>query len=122
MEDLRKLLLELEKYHQKPEVRRNSKELLADLLTDDFFEIGSSGKFFYRKDCLVEGGIGEWDLSMTDFQIHPLSEGVVLTTYRVEDKTRMRNVLRSSIWKLIDGRWRLNFHQGTIENYTGRSE
>lgn len=114
MKDLREHLLELEEYHQKPEVRRNPRELLANLLTDDFFEIGSSGKFIYRDDCLVPGGIGEWDLSMSDFEIYPLSEDVVLTTYHVENRTRGRNVLRSSIWKFIDGRWRLYFHQGTI--------
>ena len=26
----------------------------------------------------------------------------------------LQHVLRSSIWKLIDGRWQMVFHQGTL--------
>ncbi|MDQ0189256.1 DUF4440 domain-containing protein [Alicyclobacillus cycloheptanicus] len=114
MEDLFATLHELEVFHTKPEVRAIPEEL-AKVLADEFFEIGSSGRIFYKSDCVVEGGIGQWDVSMSDFQMHPLAEGVVLTTYRIEDRTRQRNTLRSSIWKLIDDRWQMVFHQGTIE-------
>lgn len=61
-----------------------------------------------------EDGVGFRDLSLYDFEIHSLSESVVLATYRVKDKTKNHNTLRSSIWKLIDGRWQMFFHQGTI--------
>ncbi|MGM0878048.1 MAG: DUF4440 domain-containing protein [Bacillota bacterium] len=49
-----------------------------------------------------------------DFEIHPISDGAVLATYCVKDETRNQHTLRSSIWKLIDGRWQMFFHQGTI--------
>ncbi|EIJ83017.1 hypothetical protein MGA3_07325 [Bacillus methanolicus MGA3] len=42
-------------------------------------------------------------MTLFDFEIYPLSEDVVLTTYRVRDETRMKNTLRSSIWKFIEG-------------------
>ncbi len=55
-------------------------------------------------------------LSLYQFEIHPLAEDVVMTTYRVKDDTRMQITLRSSIWKRIDGRWQMFFHQGTPTN------
>ncbi|SFM47684.1 hypothetical protein SAMN04487943_1219 [Gracilibacillus orientalis] len=53
-------------------------------------------------------------MSLYDFDIHPLSSDCVLATYRVKDKTRKQDPLRSTIWKFIDGRWQMFFHQGTI--------
>ncbi len=117
MEDLTQILHALEQQHIKPDVRTTPEEM-AKVLADEFFEIGSSGIIIYKKDCVVEGGLEPWDVTMSDFQVHPLAEGVVLTTYRIENRTRMRNTLRSSIWKLIDGRWQLFFHQGTMEAST----
>nr|WP_242876402.1 DUF4440 domain-containing protein [Desulfosporosinus hippei] len=52
-----------------------------------------------------------------DFQVKVLATDVVLATYRAvktnESREEMRNSLRSSIWKFIDGRWQMVFHQGT---------
>jgi hypothetical protein len=45
--------------------------------------------------------------------LHTLAPDVVLATYRVVDETRKQHTLRSSIWKLKDGRWQMVFHQGT---------
>ncbi|KYG30768.1 DUF4440 domain-containing protein [Alkalihalobacillus trypoxylicola] len=106
-------LQELEESHLKPEIRSSSIEL-DKILADDFFEYGSSGTVIYKKDCIVEGGIEVGDLSLFEFDIHPLSTESVLTTYRVRDETKNQDTLRSSIWKWIDGRWQLFFHQGTV--------
>lgn len=114
MDDLKQVLQALELHHTKPETRATPEEM-GKVLAAEFFEIGSSGIMFSREDCLVEGGLEQWDVSMSNFEVHPLADDVVLTTYRIEDRTRMRNTLRSSIWKLIDGRWQMVFHQGTIE-------
>lgn len=111
--NLKRLLQELEESHLKPEIRSSSQDL-NELLSDDFFEIGSSGNIFYKKDCVGEGGVELRELSLFDFDIHPLSPEAVLTTYRVRDETRKQETLRSSIWKYIDGRWQLFFHQGTV--------
>lgn len=70
------------------------------------------GYIFYREECLESAVLTECTLH--NFEIFPLSEGIVLSTYFINDITRKRNTLRSSIWKLIDGRWQLYFHQGTI--------
>ncbi|MBM7648026.1 hypothetical protein JOC78_000966 [Bacillus ectoiniformans] len=111
--NLKSHLQALEESHLKPEIRTSS-EKLDMLLADDFFEYGSSGIVVYKKDCVGEGGVGIRDLSLYDFEIHPLSSDAVLTTYRVRDETRKKDTLRSSIWKHIDGRWKIFFHQGTV--------
>lgn len=109
----KKQLKALEESHLQPEVRTSIEEL-DKLLADDFFEFGSSGKVIYKKDCLVEGGVGVKVFSLHDFEIHPLAKDIVLTTYRVKDETRKQETLRSTIWKQIGGRWQMVFHQGTI--------
>lgn len=113
-DNLKEQLLELEQGHLNLENRKSSEEL-DKLLADEFLEIGSSGIMYDKKDCL-ELGVVLTEMSLYDFTIHPITSDVVLTTYFISDKTRERNTLRSSIWKLIDGRWRLIFHQGTITN------
>ncbi|GLB61814.1 MULTISPECIES: nuclear transport factor 2 family protein [Bacillaceae] len=111
--NLKSHLKELEESHLNPEIRTSSEELYR-LLADNFFEFGSSGIVIYKKDCVGEGGVGVRELSLHDFEIHPLSSEAVLTTYRVRDETRKQDTLRSSIWKYIDGRWQMFFHQGTV--------
>jgi hypothetical protein len=108
---LKEHLQELEESHIKIDVRK-SREVFGRILADDFFEIGSSGYMYYREECLEGAVLSECTLH--NFEIYPLSEAVVLTTYFIRDTTRNRNTLRSSIWKFIDERWQLYFHQGTI--------
>jgi hypothetical protein len=110
--NLKEHIKELEERHTGLEVRK-SREELDKILADDFFEIGSSGYMFNKKECL-ESGVVLTEMSLHNHEIYPLSSDVVLSTYFVVDKTRNRNTLRSSIWKLINGRWQLYFHQGTI--------
>lgn len=113
IESLKKHIKELEQHLLEPETRTSLDEL-NKFLADDFFEIGSTGKVWYKKDISTEG-LSVKEFILSNFDIHPLAEGVVLATYRIEDKTLKVNSLRSSIWKLIDGRWQMIFHQGTIE-------
>ncbi|QFT87609.1 hypothetical protein FIU87_03005 [Bacillus sp. THAF10] len=110
--NLKEHLKELEESHTGLKVRR-SREKLAEILADEFFEIGSSGYMFDRKECL-ETGVVLTEMTLHNYEIYPLAPDVVLSTYFIVDKTRNRNTLRSSIWKHINGRWQLYFHQGTI--------
>lgn len=109
---LKEHLKELEVSHTRLEVRKSSEEL-DKILADDFFEIGSSGYIFDKQECL-EDGVVLTEMSLYNYEIYPLASDLVLSTYFIVDKTRNRNTLRSSIWKFIDGRWQLFFHQGTI--------
>ncbi|WP_352503012.1 MULTISPECIES: DUF4440 domain-containing protein [unclassified Mesorhizobium] len=56
-----------------------------------------------------------------DFAVKPIAADAVLVLYRSirrsDGGTPERRTLRSSIWKLFDGRWQMLFHQGTIVPY-----
>ncbi|UYZ24056.1 DUF4440 domain-containing protein [Mesobacillus jeotgali] len=109
--DLKKHIKQLEEKLLTAEVR-SSKTELKKLLADKFFEFGSSGRVLY-KDEDFEGGIGMIKVTLSDFDIHPLSENIVLATYRTFNEDTKQHALRSSIWKLDEGVWKMVFHQGT---------
>jgi len=109
----------LEESHLKPEVR-SSAEAMAALLADDFVEFGSSGTIYADKVKIVESisGAPSARMSLSDFQAKLLAPDVVLTTYRAvrydETGQPMKHSLRSSVWRRMDGRWQMAFHQGTL--------
>ncbi len=119
------LLRDLEEQLLRPEVR-SSAQRVGRLLADDFIEFGSSGRT-YDKAQTIEGLQQEVpdpavQILLTDFSARQLAPGVILATYRTvcrgggePDQHR----LRSSIWKLIDGRWQMVFHQGTPASRAG---
>ncbi|TCP67294.1 DUF4440 domain-containing protein [Baia soyae] len=108
---LENYLFELETTLLKP-----TKELYAEYLSDAYFEFGSSGNVWVRRDYDSVGSRDTRQLTPIQFQLHPLADGVVMVTYRIHDEIREMNTLRSSIWKQFDGKWRMVFHQGTPTN------
>ncbi len=111
--ELKKHLCELEEKLLEPKTRTNPAEL-DKLLADNFFEFGSSGNVWYKKNSVGGDGLSVREMTLSNFEIYSISDDTVLATYRVRDETRMQNTLRSSIWKLIEGRWQMFFHQGTL--------
>ncbi|MBT2757528.1 DUF4440 domain-containing protein [Mesobacillus foraminis] len=103
---------ELEEKLLNPEVRSSRTEL-KKLLADDFFEFGSSGKVLYKDEEIGESGIGIVRMTLSDFEVHPLSDSVLLATYSIFNVENKQHSLRSSIWKLNEGKWKMVFHQGT---------
>jgi hypothetical protein len=99
---------------------RGSRTALGDLLADEFFEFGSSGRRF-TKSQTVEALVGERAqeprFSLADFSLLVLAPDVVLATYRAEargaDPSAPGHSWRSSVWVFRSGRWQLLFHQGT---------
>jgi hypothetical protein len=87
-------------------------------LADDFVEIGASGRIF-DKQATIDGLQHESpaEISLTDYQARILAPDVVLVTYHAVRSApapaQITQSLRSSIWKRLDGRWQLVFHQGT---------
>ncbi|MGW8423885.1 nuclear transport factor 2 family protein [Peribacillus simplex] len=102
----------LEEKLLKPAVRTSPEELSL-LLKDDFFEFGSSGNIWSKSDFLGQEGAEAVKMTLSQFDMHPLSEDTVLTTYRIFDEDKVEHSLRSSIWKCTNGRWQMFFHQGT---------
>ncbi|MGF3104667.1 DUF4440 domain-containing protein [Rossellomorea sp. DUT-2] len=111
-EALKEHLCQLEESLLKPEIR-TSKIELTQILSDEFFEIGSSGKILYRNEEISEEGINLVKMKLYNFEIHPLSDEIVLTTYEIFNEETGQQSLRSSIWKCTEGRWQMYFHQGT---------
>lgn len=109
---LKEHLFQLECMLLKPEVRTSSEEI-SKLLSDDFFEFGSSGRVWFRHDYDGPNGLGVVTMKLQDFEIYPLSKDVVLATYCIINETNHQQTLRSSIWKYQNGRWQMFFHQGT---------
>lgn len=112
-------LYQLEERLLHPEVRRSEEDLL-NLLANDFVEFGSSGRIFNRQqiiESLTHSDTVQTQMVLKDFRAKILAPDVVLTTFYVtkhdEQREEMKNSLRSSIWKLIDCRWQMVFHQGT---------
>jgi hypothetical protein len=105
------LIREAEEQLLRPEVRKSVARAAA-LLADEFIEIGSSGRIYDKPQIIAlfqqEGGKGSIP-TISDFSTRQLTADVVLVTYRIIESQTMR----SSIWKLMDGQWRMVFHQGT---------
>ena len=89
-----------------PEVR-SSRAQLKKLLANDYFEFGSSGKVLYKDEDIADDGIGIVKMKLSDFEIHPLSDDIVLATYRIFNEISNQHSIRSSIWKLneVYGKW-----------------
>lgn len=112
----------LEQKLHRPEVRR-SPDAVRALLADEFIEFGSSGRV-YDKTSIVEALAEESNAEAAlvpevhHFTVQSIAPDVVLVTYRSSrcgtDGMAERTTLRSSIWKQIDGRWQMLFHQGTV--------
>lgn len=96
-------------------------ETVGRLLDEDFIEFGASGAV-YDKASTVEGLRSEHlgppvQRSIDDFRVRMLSAEIALATYKGTDRYRdgrQRQTLRSSIWALSGGRWKMSFHQGTV--------
>jgi hypothetical protein len=116
------LLLHLEEELLKPEVRRSANQV-GHLLADESIEFGSSGRVFDKRQIIEalqqETPYPTIRISIVDFTARrlDLAANVVLVTYRTIQQSGPevpeRSRLRSSIWKLIEGRWQMVFHQGT---------
>jgi len=84
---LKEHILQLEKSLLEPSTRSDPAKLGA-LLAESFFEFGSSGNIWHKRKYTGPGGIGVREMALTDFEMHPLADGVVLATCRVDDRTR----------------------------------
>jgi hypothetical protein len=100
-----------------PDVRNSSSEL-AELLSDDFMEIGSSGKVYYKEEVIntLQKKIA-CTIIMENYNSIQLTTGIVLITYKavkINEPGSLRIISsRSFIWQLSGNKWQIVFHQGT---------
>jgi hypothetical protein len=100
-----------------PAIRSDPTET-GKLLAEDFREFGSSGRIWSRSeilDTLAAEAPGR--LEATDLEVTLLTPQLALVTYRstrLADGASPSQALRSSLWRLEAGHWRVFFHQGTL--------
>ncbi len=116
-QSLEEQLKRLEEEMLLPHVR-SSPKAMEKLLADDFVEFGSSGCVYNKQQTLEAlGSEPEFQFTISDFRAISLAPDVALTTFRISHFTphseQTAISLRCSIWKKVEGRWQLIFHQGT---------
>ena len=89
---------------------------MEELLAEDFFEFGRSGRFYRREDTLaVPRGPIDAVLPLPDFRARLLTHDLAQVTYNsaVTYNGAVLHARRSSIWSRARNGWVLRFHQGT---------
>jgi hypothetical protein len=114
-------LKRLEMRLQLPSVR-TSRQQLDQLLADDFLEFGASGATYNKRQIIAllvndpQSALPRY-AALQNLKINWLADDVALLTFRSSKSsprsTRAVRANRASIWKKIDGRWQMVFHQGT---------
>jgi hypothetical protein len=96
---------------------RRDRKAVSKLLANDFREFGSSGRLRNKQQILdLLETEPAFRATVQDFQAIELVSGVSLVTYTaVVDRPGAKTAasLRTSIWVMREGRWRMIFHQGT---------
>jgi hypothetical protein len=96
----------------------DSPDELAELIDNEFIEIGSSAVIYDKAEVIRWLASNDQSERVgTSFKAHQLSESIILLTYISSIKDTpvadSKQAMRSSIWRLTDGQWRMVFHQGT---------
>lgn len=88
------------------------------MTADDFWEIGASGQRYSREhvfdvlEARRADPLDESDWETRDFHCRELAADVYLLTYTLRQGARLTR--RSTIWRRVDGDWKVAFHQGTV--------
>ena len=93
----------------------NSREHLERILSKDFFEYGKSGKIYDRESTIsaLMSMTKDKNIEISQFEITELHDDVIIVHYISSHRDDNSQALRTSIWRLEDGDWKLLFHQGT---------
>ncbi|OAJ33996.1 DUF4440 domain-containing protein [Piscirickettsia salmonis] len=96
-----------------------TKSDFENMMDDDFWEVGASGKIYSKEDILktLEERYSKpfndiWEAS--DFKCKQLSNDVYLISYSLlQDNKRLTR--RSTVWKYVrSDSWKIVYHQGTV--------
>lgn len=102
-----------------PDKFGKTKQDIEDQICDEFWEVGASGNI-YSKQEVIETLLKRyndpnyqdiWETS--DFNLTQIAPENYLLTYNlIQNKTRRTR--RSTIWRKVNGQWKILYHQGTI--------
>lgn len=96
----------------------DSLDVLTELIDNEFIEIGSSATTYDKAEVIRWLASDDQSERIgTSYKAHLLAENIILLTYMSSIKdtplAEIKQAMRSSIWRLTDGKWRMVFHQGT---------
>ncbi len=118
MEDLKQILIGLEERLFQPDVRSSSSEL-AQLISDDFIEIGASGLRFGKANVLerLPTEIAP-EITASNYELRMFSLDSAQLLYKAKmskiDHPSPIYSHRCSIWRRsASGQWQMIYHQGT---------
>ena len=112
---LHELLVALKTELHQPTCRANPSRL-AELLHDDFMEIGRSGRTYRKADFLElpPDAAQRAFVASREFKTLNLALDVALVTYRsasvVAKGESSKHALRSSLWLRTQSAWQMRFH------------
>jgi len=89
---------------------------MNEVIAEDFFEFGRSGRVYQREDTLTFPRQPiDAALPLPDFKVRLLAQDVAQVTYNsvVTHDGVVFRARRSSIWSRTPNGWALRFHQGT---------
>ncbi|PCH80890.1 MAG: DUF4440 domain-containing protein [Hyphomicrobiales bacterium] len=111
-------ILALEKCLLDPLVRRSASDV-NQLLSDGFWEIGASGRYFTKQDILEElnSSPDNHERRLLHPKLYIIGETLCLLKYQcrrcLPDNTFV-NSSRSSIWRMETSKWKMIFHHGIL--------
>ena len=98
--------------------KKESQHALANLVDEDFSELGSLNHVYTKQDFIKDLTVPtEAMRTAKNFKARYLTPDVIQLTYisfmREGVHTPVLSDYRSSIWRQMNGQWKLCFHQGT---------
>lgn len=111
----REILERLEEELWREETRFDTQRM-NELIANDFFEFGRSGRVYKRQDTLAAARQTiDAVFPLPEFQVRLLNENIAQITYNSEVKYDgvIEYARRSSIWSRTTSGWIIRFHQGT---------
>lgn len=102
-----------------PEKFGKTKQDIENQMCDEFWEVGASGNVYTKQDVLDTLLVRYNDLNYQDiweakdFELTKITADNYLLTYvLIQDKTRVTR--RSTLWRKVNGSWKILYHQGTV--------
>lgn len=102
-----------------PEKFGKTKQDIENQMCDEFWEVGASGNVYTKQDVLDTLLVRYNDLNYQDiwetkdFKLTKITADNYLLTYvLIQDKTRVTR--RSTLWRRVNGSWKILYHQGTV--------
>jgi hypothetical protein len=91
--------------------KRHSEDFLKEILSEEFVEIGSSGKTYDREDTIKELlKSKDFEYEISDFKTIELGKDIILASYKIKLNGKLSS--RNSLWKKFNDKWRIVYHRG----------